>query len=85
MACCDWLQSAHHCVCAVSQAAVQAGIPFNSDLNGPSQTGVGYAQLTVQDGVRVSTATAFLHPARKRKNLSGMRCSTLASRLALTV
>jgi choline dehydrogenase-like flavoprotein len=42
--------------------------------NGPSQTGVGFAQLTVRDGVRESTASAFLHPARKRKNLTGVIC-----------
>ena len=48
------------------EAAVAAGMPFNADLNGETQDGVGYAQATQKRGRRESTATAFLHPVRQR-------------------
>ncbi|MDB5666395.1 choline dehydrogenase [Cypionkella sp.] len=51
------------------QAAQTAGYPFNADFNGASQEGVGYFQLTTQNGRRCSAATAFLKPARHRPNL----------------
>jgi choline dehydrogenase len=54
---------------AIVEAAVQAGIPRNADFNGASQEGVGYYQSTVGNGRRWSTATAYLKPARGRKNL----------------
>ena len=54
---------------AVIEAAVQAGVPRNNDFNGATQEGVGYYQATVGDGKRWSAATAYLKPARKRKNL----------------
>lgn len=50
-------------------AAQAAGYPFNPDYNGADQEGVGYFQLTAGRGRRCSAATAFLKPARKRKNL----------------
>ena len=54
---------------AVIEAAVQAGIPRNSDFNGATQEGVGYYQGTIGNGRRWSAATAYLKPARSRKNL----------------
>ena len=54
---------------AVIEAAVQAGVPRNNDFNGPRQEGTGYYQATVGDGRRWSAATAYLKPARNRKNL----------------
>jgi choline dehydrogenase len=54
---------------AIIEAAVQAGIPRNPDFNGATQEGVGYYQATVGDGRRWSAATAYLKPARNRKNL----------------
>src|SRR5262245_21147633 len=54
---------------AVIEAAVQAGIPRNNDFNGATQEGVGYYQGTIGSGRRWSAATAYLKPARKRKNL----------------
>lgn len=50
-------------------AARAAGIPYNPDYNGPSQEGVGHYQLTVDNGRRCSSATAFLKPIRSRSNL----------------
>ncbi|KAK2580031.1 hypothetical protein KPH14_012318 [Odynerus spinipes] len=39
------------------------------DINGPKQTGFTYSHATVRDGLRCSTAKAFLRKASKRKNL----------------
>ena len=54
---------------AFIEAAVEAGIPRNDDINGSSQEGVGYFQLTAAHGRRCSTASGFLRPARSRRNL----------------
>src|SRR5471032_134863 len=53
----------------VIDACVQAGIPRNDDVNGESQEGVSYYQLTVKNGQRCSAAVAYLHPAMERPNL----------------
>src|SRR6185369_4011570 len=52
-----------------SARAISLGIPRNPDYNGAIQEGVSYAQRTIQNGLRVSAAKAFLHPARKRGNV----------------
>ena len=54
---------------AFIDAAIQAGIPPNDDINGKSQEGVGYFQLTTHKGRRWSTAKGFLKPAQSRSNL----------------
>ena len=54
---------------AFMAGAISLGIPRNPDYNGAIQEGVSYAQRTIQNGLRVSAATAFLHPARKRPNV----------------
>ncbi len=51
-------------------AAVAAGFPRNDDFNGASQLGVGRYQLTQRNGMRCSTAVAYLHPAMTRPNLT---------------
>ena len=62
----DW----RHPLCeAFIEGAVTLGIPRNADYNGAIQEGVSYVQRTIDRGRRVSAATAFLHPARKRANL----------------
>ncbi|MGE3916786.1 MAG: GMC family oxidoreductase [Hyphomicrobiaceae bacterium] len=63
----DW----HHPLCeAFIEGAVQAGIPRNRDYNGAVQEGVAYAQRTIRNGRRASSATSFLHPIRGRRNLT---------------
>ena len=59
----------HEIIDAIIEAAVQAGIPRNRDFNGATQEGAGYYQATVGRGRRWSTATAYLKPARVRRNL----------------
>ena len=51
------------------EAALEIGIPPNSDYNGAEQEGVGYFQQTAYRGFRWSTAKGFLKPIRHRKNL----------------
>jgi len=51
------------------EAAAQAGHERNPDFNGARQEGVGRFQLTQRDGLRCSTADAFLHPVSDRPNL----------------
>ena len=54
---------------AFMAGAMSLGIPRNPDYNGAIQEGVSYAQRTIQNGLRVSAATAFLRPAMKRPNV----------------
>jgi choline dehydrogenase len=52
------------------EAARSLQLPENHDFNGASQEGFGKRQVTQRNGWRESTATAFLRPARQRRNLS---------------
>jgi len=54
---------------AFIDAARQAGYPLTPDVNGAQQEGFGKLDMTVKDGVRWSSARAYLHPAMKRANL----------------
>lgn len=51
-------------------AAKANGHRYNPDYNGPIQEGVGHFQLTVDNGKRCSSSTAFLRPIRDRQNLN---------------
>lgn len=57
----------------ICQNYIRAGqeiqIPHNPDFNGASQEGLGTYQNTARDGMRMSTARAYIRPARKRANL----------------
>ncbi len=63
-------RSMHPLVDTMLEAARAAGHEHNPDFNGPRQEGVGRFQLTQRDGLRCSTADAFLRPALERGNLS---------------
>ena len=54
---------------AYQQAGAELGYPINTDYNAVSQEGFGIYQVTQKNGARISTARAFLDPARKRRNL----------------
>jgi choline dehydrogenase len=61
-------------------AAQEAGIPYNPDFNGEHQDGCGPLQRTIDNGERCSAASAYLHPARSRSNLTVIS-HALATRL----
>ncbi len=54
---------------AMIEAGVEAGIPRKPDVNEGEQEGIGYYQLTIKNGLRVSAAKAYLKPAMERPNL----------------
>lgn len=51
------------------EAGIGMGYPRNDDFNGASQTGVGLYEVTQKNGVRHSTAAAFLTPILTRPSL----------------
>jgi len=51
-------------------SAEKIGVPFNPDLNGKTQEGIGMSQVTIAKGRRQSTAYCYLDPARGRANLT---------------
>ena len=54
---------------AIAEAAQQSGIPFNPDYNGASQYGVSFMQYSIEDGIRHSTAAAYIRPVEAHPNL----------------
>lgn len=71
-------RSRHPLMTAYVAAAQEAGHPLTADFNGPEQDGVGYYHLTQRDGLRCSTAVAYLRPATARPNLTvltGAQCT----------
>ena len=65
------------------EAAASMQMPLTTDFNGAQQEGFGRRQSTHLNGRRVSTATAFLRPARDRKNLTVIT-NGLADRVTFT-
>lgn len=55
---------------AFVEAGKQAGFPVSDDFNGASQEGFGRFDFMIHRGRRQSAAKAFLHPARRRPNLT---------------
>lgn len=60
----------HPATDAFVRSSIAAGLAFNNDVASGTQDGVGYTQHTIGDGIRSSTARAYLTPARSRKNLA---------------
>jgi len=58
------------------------GFPEVTDHNAPDASGVGPGPFNVREGVRISTAIAYLHPARGRPNLT-IRPRCLVDRVVL--
>jgi choline dehydrogenase len=54
---------------ALIEAAREVGIRHNPDYNGATQDGIVMSQASIARGWRMSTARAYLDPARKRANL----------------
>jgi len=65
----------------VVDACVEAGLT-RRDVNGESQEGDSWYQLTVKDGRRHSAAMAYLHPVLHLKNLQ-VETRALASRVLM--
>ncbi len=55
---------------AFFEAAQEAGYPLTDDVNGYRQEGFARFDRNVYRGRRLSAARAYLHPVRKRKNLT---------------
>lgn len=55
---------------AFAEASRQAGYPQTDDYNGEQQEGFGRLQMTIANGRRASSASAYLRPALKRPNLT---------------
>ena len=55
---------------ALVEAGVEAGYSRSDDVNGWRQEGFGRMDMTVKDGRRWSTASAYLKPAMARANLT---------------
>jgi choline dehydrogenase len=73
----DWFHPVSE---AFIKGCINAGIPRNPDYNSGNQAGVGYFQRAINNGVRVSAARAFLHPAMRRPNLE-VRTDARGSRI----
>lgn len=58
---------------AFLDAAQAAGMPVVDDLNANHPYGLGWYDVNIDKGLRLSAARAFLWPARKRGNLTIMR------------
>jgi hypothetical protein len=63
-------------------AAQDMGYALNDDYNGAAQDGFARMQMTIRNGRRESAATAYLHPALSRENLS-VQVNSLATRIVI--
>ena len=67
---------------AYFRAAQEMGIPYNEDVNGAHQEGVGFYQLTQRNARRSSASVAYLNPIRDRPNLT-IRTGVLTTRIVV--
>lgn len=67
---------------AIFRGGESLGIRRNPDYNGADQEGFARTQTTIRNGIRQSTAVAYLDPARSRSNLQVVT-GALATRLIL--
>lgn len=72
----EWLSYAS----AFERACLDAGFPEDPDQNHPESSGVSPRARNTIDGVRISTALAYLDPARHRLNLT-VKANALARRV----
>jgi len=65
------ISSMAHPLCqAYINAAEEAGIPANKDYNAGNMEGAALFQITTRNGLRASTAQAYLKPSASRPNLT---------------
>ena len=55
---------------AFLQAALNAGFPYDPDMNHPETSGAGAVPMNNPNNIRMSAALAYLNPARHRLNLT---------------
>ncbi|WP_067441600.1 GMC family oxidoreductase [Nocardioides jensenii] len=55
---------------AIIAAGEQLGWKHVEDVNASDEERIGYMASTIKNGLRQSSATAFLHPIKRRKNLT---------------
>src|SRR5438552_16510338 len=67
---------------AFIEAGRQAGYPFTPDYNGRQEEGFGVFEMTVWNGVRWSSANAYLRPALRRPNVA-LKTRAFVQRIAL--
>ncbi len=67
---------------AFAQSVRGAGFGWTEDYNADTQEGFGPLQMTIRNGRRCSTATAYLHPALARRNLQVV-VNAMATRIFL--
>ena len=78
------VSAAVHPLCSsFIEACASRGIARTRDFNGAQPEGAGVWQVTVRDGVRVSSASAYLRPALRRHNLE-VRLRAQATRVLFT-
>jgi choline dehydrogenase len=65
----DVSASVHPLCTTFLEACTRVGIAPTRDFNGAQPEGAGLWQVTIKDGVRVSSADAYLRPIRRRANL----------------
>lgn len=65
---------------AFFDAAQQAGYPLTRDVNGFQQEGIGPFDRNINRGRRLSAARAYLHPVKRRPNLT-LVCRALTTRI----
>jgi choline dehydrogenase-like flavoprotein len=65
----DVAASVHPLCTTFVDACAALGIARTRDFNGAEAEGAGLWQVSIKNGVRVSSATAYLHPAGRRRNL----------------
>src|SRR6478736_1745923 len=76
----DESESVHPLCHTFLRACEELGIPGTKDFNGANHEGAGLWQVTIRDGVRVSSASAYLAAARRRANLE-VHTQALATRV----
>jgi choline dehydrogenase len=65
------------------EACTELGIARIRDFNGAQTEGAGLWQVTIKNGVRVSAASAYLHPVLERRNLT-LKLRAQATRVRFT-
>lgn len=55
---------------SIVAGAQEVGVPYNPDYNGAEILGISWMQMCTKDGVRQSTAVAFLRPVMDNPNLT---------------